>query len=129
VAVRSLRRRDRSRAAVAERLERAGAPPATRERALETLDRVGLLDDARYAASRARSLADRGLGDEAVRAKLAADGVADELVADAVAALPAERERADRIVAARGAGIATARLLARRGFGEDTVAAAAGQDA
>ena len=37
-----------------------------------------------------------------------------------------ERERAQRLIAARGAGPATARELARRGFGEDAVEQALG---
>ena len=129
-AVRALRRRDRSRADLAARLERSGATAAAREHALDALDRAGLVDDARFAAARASTLAGRGLGDEAVRAKLLAEGVDDALAAEALAALEPEHERAARIVAARGPGPATARFLARRGFGEDAVEAAipAGQE-
>jgi hypothetical protein len=48
------------------------------------------------------------------------------LVADAICALEPESERARRVVAARGAGVRTARELARRGFGEDAVESALG---
>jgi SOS response regulatory protein OraA/RecX len=128
VAVRALRRRDRSRADLAARLERAGATAAAREHALDALDRAGLVDDARFAVARATGLAGRGFGDDAVRARLLAEGIDEALAGEALASLEPEHERASRIVAARGPGLATARLLARRGFGEDAVeAAAAGQ--
>jgi hypothetical protein len=39
--------------------------------------------------------------------------------------LEPDRGRAERVVAERGGGVRTARLLARRGFGEDAVEAAA----
>jgi hypothetical protein len=52
--------------------------------------------------------------------------VAAEIAATAIAALPPERERALRVVAARGTGLGTARELARRGFGEDAVDEALG---
>jgi SOS response regulatory protein OraA/RecX len=118
---RALRDRDLSRVALDERLERAGAPPAARAEALETLERVGAVDDARTAAARAAALADRGYGDAAIRADLERRGLP---VDDAVAALEDERVRAQRLVAARGGGAKTVRFLAARGFGEDACEAA-----
>ena len=56
VAVRALRHRDLSAAAVEARLERAGVGEPEREAALETLRRVGYVDDARFAERRARQL-------------------------------------------------------------------------
>ena len=47
-----------------------------------------------------------------------------ELREQAVVALPAEKARALAIVARRGAGTKTARYLAAKGFGEDSVEAA-----
>ena len=44
------------RKAVEDRLSRAGVPTATREEALGTLERAGLVDDARVAAGRAAAL-------------------------------------------------------------------------
>ncbi len=61
-AARALRPRDRSRRALEERLTQAGVPALARDEALETLERVGLVDDARVAATRARVLAERGFG-------------------------------------------------------------------
>jgi regulatory protein len=126
VAARALRHRDRSRQQVDERLARAGVGDDQRTAALAALERIGYVDDARFAGQRAASLADRGYGDEAIRALLAADGVAPDVVGEAVGALRPEAERAAEIVASLGASPRTASRLARKGFGEDTVEAAAG---
>ncbi|HEY1564744.1 MAG TPA: RecX family transcriptional regulator [Gaiellaceae bacterium] len=126
VAARALRHRDRSRQQVDERLARAGVGDDQRAAALAALERIGYVDDARFAGQRAASLADRGYGDEAIRALLAADGVAPDVVGEAVGALRPEAERAAEIVASLGASPRTAARLARKGFGEDTVEAAAG---
>jgi SOS response regulatory protein OraA/RecX len=125
-AARALKPRDRSRASLDDRLVRAGIPAATRAEALETLERVGLVDDARVAASRARHLADRGFGDAAIRHDLESEGVAAELVAEAVAELEPERERAKSLAAKRGADLKTARWLAGRGFDTSSIEDAMG---
>ena len=57
------------------------------------LIRTGLLDDAAYAAAHARSLRRRGASAYAVRGKLAAKGVAPELIEQALAALDAESDQ------------------------------------
>jgi SOS response regulatory protein OraA/RecX len=126
VATRTLRHRDLSTAGVQERLARAGVPAPVREETLGVLDRAGVVDDNRYATTRARSLADRGYGDEAIRHDLDSRGVAVALVSRAIAGLPAETERAAEIVARRGPGARTARYLASKGFGDDAVEAAVG---
>jgi SOS response regulatory protein OraA/RecX len=91
--------------------------------------RSGLVDDAHYARARADALARRGAGDAFVRFELHRAGVADELVEDALAALPPEAERAERVVARRGRGARTARYLRAKGFSEDVVADVAGESA
>lgn len=126
VAARALRHRDRSRRQIEERLERAGIEEETRADALETLERVGYVDDSRYAAARASSLAERGYGDTAVRHHLEADGVAPDVVEAVVAGLEPERDRAARIVARLGPSPRTAAHLQRKGFGEDALEGAAG---
>ncbi len=126
LAARALRRHDRSRRQIDERLARAGVEDERRADALEALERIGYVDDARFAGQRATSLADRGFGDEAIRELLAADGVPPEAVDDAVAGLASEAERAAEIVAVLGASPRTAARLARKGFGEDAVEAAGG---
>jgi regulatory protein len=126
LAARALRHRDRSRRQVEERLERAGVEEERRADALETLERVGYVDDARFAATRAAALAARGYGDEAIRQLLQGEGVAAKLANGAVAALEPERERAARVVERLGASPRTAAQLQRKGFGEDAVERAAG---
>jgi regulatory protein len=126
IAARALRHRDRSRRQVEERLERAGVEEERRADALETLERVGYVDDGRFAAARAATLAARGYGDEAIRQLLQGEGVAPMLADGAVAALEPERERAARLVERLGASPRTAAQLQRKGFGEDAVELAAG---
>jgi regulatory protein len=115
-ATRALRPRDRSRQALEDRLARAGVPASARENALETLERVGLVDDARVAATRAQALAERGFGDAAIRHDLEQEGVGAELVEQALTALEPELDRARALVERRGAGLRTARWLAGKGF-------------
>lgn len=50
---------------------------------------AGLIDDAAYAAGRAENLSRRGHSRRAIRARLAQKGVAAEVAAEALAALPA----------------------------------------
>jgi SOS response regulatory protein OraA/RecX len=125
-ALRALGPRDRSRRALSDRLTHAGVRADAREEALATLEQTGLVDDARVAATRARSLAERGYGDAAIRYDLEREGVAAELVEEAVASLEPERERAKALVKRRGAEPKTARWLASRGFEAATVEEAVG---
>src|SRR5437764_15495913 len=61
---RALRQRDLSTRELEERLRRRrDVAPADREAAVTALRSAGLVDDARFARSRARALADRGYGD------------------------------------------------------------------
>jgi regulatory protein len=125
-ALRAVSRREQSTAELDRRLRQQGFAPGLREETLNRLERVGLVDDERYAMRRAESLSERGQGDEAIRWRLERDGVAAETAAEALAALPPELERARLIVAAHGAGPRTARELARKGFGEEAVEEALG---
>jgi regulatory protein len=122
---RALRQRDLSTRELEDRLRRRhDVAPADREAAVAALRSAGLVDDARFARSRARALADRGYGDNAIRADLERRGIEPEAIATAVEELEPERDRAGAIVARRGGGLATARYLARRAFHEDVVEAA-----
>jgi regulatory protein len=130
-ALRALRHRDLSARALDERLRERGFDEPERERALESVVRTGLLDDARFARSRARSLAARGAGDALVRHALAGAGVAADLVEEALSELEPEPDRAAAIVAQRGASAKTARYLRGKGFSEEAiggVVARAGRD-
>ncbi len=121
VVLRALARREHTRAALAGRLERAGVDASGRSDALERAERAGLVDDRRYAAARARQLADRAAGDELVLDDLVRHGVDEVLAREAVAALEPERDRAARIVVARGLSPRTARFLAAKGFAAELV--------
>jgi regulatory protein len=128
VAGRALRRQDLSQRSIAERLARASVAPAAVEESLAVLSRAGLVDDARFARTRAGSLAERGYGDAAIRYDLERRGVNSQLVQQALDSLEGEGERARRLVERRGLGARTARYLAAKGFGEGAVEAAAGGD-
>jgi regulatory protein len=121
LALRALRHRDRSAAEVERHLESRGVGEAERDGALDTLVRTGVVDDRRFAESRAYSLADRGAGDALIRHELRRSGVGAKDIEDAVATLESERARAERVVARRGGGPKTARYLAGKGFAEDVV--------
>jgi regulatory protein len=129
-ALRLLRHRDRSVSQLSRELEARGVEADVRAEALATLSRTGLVDDARFACSRARALAERGAGDRLVRHDLAAAGLATDVIEEAVGALDPESERAARIVARRGPGAKTARYLAAKGFSDDLASAivARGED-
>lgn len=119
-----LRHRDLSRRALDARLARRSVAPGERAETLEVLERAGIVDDARFGEGRARVLAERGWSDAAIRADLERQALPDELIGPALAALVPEGERARALAVRRGGGIATARWLARRGFGDDAIEAA-----
>jgi SOS response regulatory protein OraA/RecX len=119
----SLRHRDRSAAQIEAYLEERGFGEGERREALETLRRTGLVDDLRFAAGRAAALAGRGAGDALIRHDLREADVEREAVDAALEALESERDRAERIVARRGADAKTARYLAGKGFSEEVVRA------
>ncbi len=75
-ALRSLRFRDRSTAELDRRLAQRGVGEAEREQALETLERIGYVDDERLARTRAEQLAGRGSGDALIRHDLQGRGIA-----------------------------------------------------
>jgi regulatory protein len=128
IALRALAAHDRTAAELDARLERRGLPAEEREEALERLEQLGYIDDARVARDRAAQLADRGSGNALIRHDLEGRGIAAEAIEDALRALEPERVRAARVVATRGRSARTARYLASRGFGEDTVAALVARD-
>lgn len=121
--MRALRSRDRSAAELNARLEARGVAEPERTQALETLARIGYVDDDRVARTRAEQLAARGSGDALIRDDLERRGIAPEGIEAALAGLEPERERAARVVAERGASARTLRFLGSRGFGEDALEA------
>jgi SOS response regulatory protein OraA/RecX len=117
---RVLARKDVSEAALRARLERGGVTPDLAGATTETLRRIGALDDGRFARGRARTLAERGWGDEAILLRLEAEGAPAAAAREAVAELKPEPERAAPLVSGLAPRKAAA-LLARRGFEVDTV--------
>jgi regulatory protein len=128
IAARALQHRDRSRRDLEERLARAGIDEDRRADALETLERVGYVDDGRFAGARAGALAGRGYGDEWIRHDLGEHGVAAEAVAAAIESLVPESERAAALVERLGRNPKTGARLARKGFGQDALETALGID-
>jgi regulatory protein len=127
-ALQALRHRDRTVAEVDARLEERGVGEDERREALETLERLGYVDDGRFAAARAEQLAGRGAGDALIRHDLEGRGIEAEVLEAALEALEPERERALRIVATRGRSAKTARYLASRGFAGEAVEEAVAAD-
>jgi regulatory protein len=126
-ATRALARRDRSVVGIADYLARRGVGRKERAEAVDRLTDIGYLDDARFARGRARSLAERGYGDEAVRFELEREGVPADQVDAAVAGLAAERERALAVLRGSRSALAGIRKLAAKGFSADSIEAAAAE--
>jgi SOS response regulatory protein OraA/RecX len=124
-AARALRHRDLSRRRLDERLAERGARPEVRADALAALERAGLVDDARLAAARARSLAERGYGDAAIRFALEGEQLAPGLVEEVVGALEPERERVKTLLS-DPVDLKMLRRLAARGFAVETLEDVAG---
>ena len=103
-----------------------GVPDEERREALATLERLGYLDDSRFAVARAEALAGRGYGDAWIRHDLAGNGVGRDAIEEAIATLLPETERAVAIVGREGPGRRLAARLQRKGFGAEAVEAAAG---
>lgn len=119
--IRALARRDHSAATLRAKLDRAGISPTAQTDAVETLERIGYVDDERFAHDRAAQLAERGYGNEWIRADLEAQGVDRELVGPALTSVQPELDRAARETAKAGGGLRSVRMLARRGFSEETL--------
>ena len=120
-ALRALRHRDRTAREIERFLESRGVGESERLEVVEKLVRTALVDDRRYAESRAIALAERGAGDERIRYELAFAGIDTEVADDVIGSLESEAERAGRIVERRGASPKTARYLAGKGFSDDVV--------
>jgi SOS response regulatory protein OraA/RecX len=113
---RVLRRRDVSRTGLDERLARAGVTSEVRKHAVTALVEAGAVDDRRLAERRGRYLAEAGWGDQAIRARLAAEGVGPEEIEAAVEKLEPERARAVRLAEGTRDLRKAWNLLSRRGF-------------
>ncbi|MBF0180377.1 MAG: regulatory protein RecX [Magnetococcales bacterium] len=106
-ALRWLARRSHGERELARRLRETGAPPEAVERALARCRELGYLDDAAFAASRARYRLEQGHGARRVQAELTRLGIDSAIVQEVMTDLPDEEETLR----------AAQRLLGRR-FGE-----------
>ena len=97
-----------------------GVSEAEADAALETLRRVGAIDDDRFARTAAEALAARGFGDSAIVLRLQREGIARETGQQAVSRLRPEAERAAALVVPTSSA-RTARRLSARGFSADSV--------
>jgi SOS response regulatory protein OraA/RecX len=123
LALRTLARRDLSQRSLERWLERAGVTPEVSAATVAELVEERLVDDRRLARARSASLADRGLGDAAIDARLAAEGIERELRREALGELAPEEDRAATL-AGRLAGRGPRRVaatLSRRGFAPGAV--------
>jgi regulatory protein len=120
-AARALTARDLSRQRLRERLRARGIGPQAEASAVAALKDAGILDDERLARARAGALAERGWADAAIQARLEREGVPEDLVRQTLADLPSEQDRAERLVRRASDRRAAWKLLARRGFGPETI--------
>jgi regulatory protein len=121
IAAKALRHGDRSRHEIDERLARAGIDEEARAELLATLERLGYVDDNRFATARAAALAARGYGDAYIVLDLEQHGADADSIASAVAELAPERVRAQELAARFGATVKTAAQLARKGFADESL--------
>jgi SOS response regulatory protein OraA/RecX len=125
LAAKALRRRDRSRHEIDERPARAGIGADARAESLATLERLGYVDDGRFATSRAAELAARGYGDAYIRFDLERQGADADSVALALAGLEPERVRALELAAGLGvtpqSAAKTVAKLSRKGFADESL--------
>lgn len=125
LAAHALASRDHARAAIEDRLVRAGVDADQAEVVVGRLVGAGYVDDARLARDRAASLVHKGYGNAAIAAKLSAEGVCRSAVEDAIGSLAPEEERAREVASRRGLGADRIEVyLSRRGFGLDAIEAA-----
>jgi regulatory protein len=137
VAARLLARAPLTEAALTARLVALGYQPSTADATVARCRELGYVDDAVFAAERARALRARGAGSLRLAADLAARGLPEELVARAVEESREGRPEVEwaRLALTRrqgrgGGGRGRAwRFLAARGFAESVVGDLLGEPA
>jgi regulatory protein len=99
--LRLLTARARTRAELADQLTKRGYPDDVSDRVLDRLTTAGLIDDADFAAQWVRSRREHaGKGKKVLAAELRTKGVAEDVIAGALADIDAgaERARAEQLV-------------------------------
>jgi len=122
----ALARRDRSAADLRAQLERRGVPADDAARTVERLEAAGYVDDARFAAARAETLATRGYGNAVIARELERQGIGRDEIGSALAQLEPETARAAALLERFGRAPKAARRLVAKGFDREAVAAALG---
>jgi len=130
-----LAHRPRSRQELVRSLRQKGFDDGVAEQALAKLEKLGFINDARFARDLAQSLCRRNTGRRAIVYKLQKSGVSDELIQEAVAEVLEDVDDTERALEAlqkrlgkwRGLPAMKRRaksyqLLARLGFDADTIA-------
>jgi SOS response regulatory protein OraA/RecX len=120
-ATRMLARRPLPRALLEDRLQKKGVAPAALNEAVEVLEQAQYLNDRSYALGRAESLAERDYGDAAIRHILEQERVDPELIAEAVASLESELERARTLFTSSADRRRVLRRLGARGYSTETI--------
>ena len=136
-AVRLLTVRDRSEQELRDRLTAEGTSATVINATVRRLRQHGYLDDRRFARGAAESAVRRGHGSERVRAELAAKGIGETVLEEAVQAACADETELARLVLARryprelrhpAERAKAARFLQRQGFPEAVVSEVLGHD-
>lgn len=96
-----LSQRQMSARELVDKLRQKGVDPETAAACAEWLEERGLIDEEAYAAAVVRHYAAKGYGEGRVRAELSRRGIPRELADDALEAMPAGREKLDRLIAAK----------------------------
>jgi len=127
-----LDRRDYSRRELVRKLTEKGVDPAEAEAVAEDFQRLGLIDDGRYAALLVRHYAGKGYGPGRIRTELSRRGIDRDLWDEALSQLPEQEEQVYRLLCSRlrdaGADRASVKkatdALFRRGYSWDEIRAA-----
>ena len=127
-----LDRRDYSRAELLKKLLEKGVEEVEAAQAVDRLEELGFVDDARYAPIVVRHYAAKGYGARRVRQELARRGIPRELWDEAMAQMPAQDDTIDRLLrnrlrdgeADRAALKRASDFLLRKGYGWDEIKSA-----
>ena len=127
-----LDRRDYSRAELLKKLLEKGVDEAEATEAVDRLEELGFVDDARYAPIVVRHYAAKGYGARRVQQELARRGIPKELWDEAMTQMPAQDDTIDRLLRSRLRAGETDRaavkrasdFLLRKGYGWDEIKSA-----